>query len=151
MNNPKVSRDEQIRLIHECRTSGMSDNQWCLQHGIRPGTFYNWVSRNRKRGDVHIPSPGGAAEYWPEEKPDIVQINLVREGTGAIAAQEGSDCQIAVPAALHSVPVAESGSLLSLAASVMELEMNGARLRISNGIDPALLTQVLQVLRSSAC
>ena len=80
-----------------------------------------------------------------------VQINLVREGTGAIAAQEGSDCQIAVPAASHPVPVAESGSLLSPSAPVMELEMNGARLRISNGIDPALLTQVLQVLRSSAC
>ena len=62
MNTPKVSRDEQIRLIHECRTSGLSDSQWCLQHGIRPGTFYNWVSRIKKKGDVYIPDPGGAAE-----------------------------------------------------------------------------------------
>ena len=38
--------------------SGMSDSQWCLQHGIRPGTFYNWVNRIKKKGGIHIPSSG---------------------------------------------------------------------------------------------
>jgi len=36
-------------------------------------------------------------------------------------------------------------------APVMELELNGAKLRISNGIDPGLLLQVLQILRGAAC
>ena len=29
----------------ECRRSGLSDYQWCEQHDIHPGTFYNWVSK----------------------------------------------------------------------------------------------------------
>ncbi|MFR2684766.1 MAG: IS66 family insertion sequence element accessory protein TnpA [Roseburia intestinalis] len=31
----------------ECRKSGKTDAQWCIENGIRPATFYNWVSRLR--------------------------------------------------------------------------------------------------------
>ena len=65
--------------------------KWCLQHGIRPGTFYNWVSRIKKKGDAYIPDPGGAAEYWPEAKPDIVQINLVREDTKSMSVPQETE------------------------------------------------------------
>ncbi|WP_418700229.1 IS66 family insertion sequence element accessory protein TnpA, partial [Barnesiella intestinihominis] len=27
----------------ECRQSGLTDHQWCVEHDIKPGTFYNWV------------------------------------------------------------------------------------------------------------
>ena len=145
MNNTKTPRDEQIRLIHECRTSGLSDNQWCLQHGIRPGTFYNWVSRIKKKGDVYIPDPGGAAEYWPEAKPDIVQINLVREDTKTIA-----DPQETVKPVIPAFS-SQAENCIPSPAPVMELELNGAKLRISNGIDPGLLLQVLQILRGATC
>ncbi len=151
MRNQKVIRDEQIRLIHECRTSGLSDNQWCLQHGIKPGTFYNWVSRIKKKGDVYIPDPCGAAEYWPEGKPDIVQINLVREDSGTVARAEESEQKISTNTVPHSASLTEIGSFIAPAAPVMELEMNGARLRFSNEIDPGLLIQVLQFLRGAAC
>ena len=30
-------------------SSGLSDFQWCNEHGIKPGTFYNWVKRLRKK------------------------------------------------------------------------------------------------------
>lgn len=43
-------KDEQIRLIMECRQSGLSDYQWCQKQGINAGTFYNWVSKLRKSG-----------------------------------------------------------------------------------------------------
>ena len=29
----------------ECRQSGLTDHQWCVEHDIKPGTFYNWVKR----------------------------------------------------------------------------------------------------------
>ena len=129
MKKTKVSRDEQIRLIHECRTSGLSDCQWCLQHGIRPGTFYNWVSRIKKKGDAYSSDPGGAAEYWPEGKPDIVQINLVREDTKSISAPQ----EIVKP--IIPVLTTQPENCITSPAPVMELELNGAKLRISNGID----------------
>ena len=48
--NKRVCKDDQIKLIMECRQSGLSDYQWCEQNGIHPGTFYNWVSKLRKSG-----------------------------------------------------------------------------------------------------
>ena len=37
----RVCKEEQIRLIMECRKSGLSDYQWCEHNGIHPGNFYN--------------------------------------------------------------------------------------------------------------
>ena len=48
MRAPRVPVEEQYRLIMECRKSGLSDHQWCLNNDINPGTFYNWVKRLRK-------------------------------------------------------------------------------------------------------
>ncbi len=43
----RVPMAEQIRLINECRQSGMTDADWCRENGIAISTFYNWVSRCR--------------------------------------------------------------------------------------------------------
>ncbi|MCI6713955.1 MAG: hypothetical protein MR523_03315 [Lachnospiraceae bacterium] len=45
-----VRKDEQMKLIMECRQSGLSDYQWCQRQDINVGTFYNWVSKLRKAG-----------------------------------------------------------------------------------------------------
>ena len=45
-----VRKDEQMKLIMECRQSGLSDYQWGQRQGINAGTFYNWVSKLRKSG-----------------------------------------------------------------------------------------------------
>lgn len=45
----RVNADEQYKLILECRSSGLTDYQWCKDHGINLGTFYNWVKRLRKK------------------------------------------------------------------------------------------------------
>ena len=50
--NKRVCKEDQIKLIMECRQSGLSDYQWCEQNGIHPGTFYNWVSK-LKKVDIH--------------------------------------------------------------------------------------------------
>jgi transposase-like protein len=41
----RKSADEQHYLIMECRSSGMSDYQWCNEHDINPGIFFYWVKR----------------------------------------------------------------------------------------------------------
>ena len=43
----------------ECRTSGLTDHEWCLQHDIKIGTFYNWVKRLRKPGCSELPDSAG--------------------------------------------------------------------------------------------
>lgn len=62
MRAARVSPQRQYELIMECRSSGMTDSQWCLQHGIKPGTFYNWISRLRKKSCLDIPKPACGME-----------------------------------------------------------------------------------------
>ena len=49
MRAKRRTEQEQYEIIMECRQSGLSDHQWCLEHDINPGTFYNWVRRFRKQ------------------------------------------------------------------------------------------------------
>ena len=50
MEQKFVRKDEQIKLIIECRQSGLSNYQWCRKRDINSGTFYNWVSKFPKNG-----------------------------------------------------------------------------------------------------
>ena len=45
MRTKGVNKEQQLKYILECRNSGLTDYQWCQEHGIHPGTFYNWVSK----------------------------------------------------------------------------------------------------------
>ena len=40
MRSKRIPAEEQYRLIMECRQSGLTDHQWCVEHDIKPGTFY---------------------------------------------------------------------------------------------------------------
>lgn len=52
----RVPMAEQLRLINECRQSGMTDADWCRENDIAVSTFYNWVSRCRKAAADQIPA-----------------------------------------------------------------------------------------------
>ena len=53
---PGRSLDEWMKLVTECRQSGLTDAAWCTEHGISPSSFYNAVTRLRKRA-CQIPDP----------------------------------------------------------------------------------------------
>lgn len=71
----RVCKADQIRLIMECRTSGLSDYQWCEQNGIHPGNFYNWVSKLRKSGYT-FPEPATKKNACPNLQ-EVVKVDLV--------------------------------------------------------------------------
>lgn len=76
MERKFVRKDEQIKLIMECRQSGLSDYQWCRQRDINPGTFYNWVSKLRKIGYTFPDSKSksvGTAVVQEVVKLDVVE------------------------------------------------------------------------------
>ena len=76
MERKFVRKDEQIKLIMECRQSGLSDYQWCRQQDINPGTFYNWVSKLRKSGYTFPDSQSksvGTAVVQEVVKLDVVE------------------------------------------------------------------------------
>ena len=85
MRAKPIPMEEQYKLVLECRQSGLSDYHWCLEHDIKPGTFYNWVKRLRKAGTYTIPAPAGRDTYTAMPRQDIVKVELVGY-TGALKA-----------------------------------------------------------------
>ena len=72
-----VIKDEQIRLIMECRQSGLSDYQWCQRQDINVGTFYNWVSKLRKAGYTFPDSKSKSEEtVVVQDVVKVVKVNI---------------------------------------------------------------------------
>ena len=75
MKTQRRTADEQYQLIMECRSSGLSDYQWCTEHNINPGTFYNWVKRLRKNGYGDIPEKNQLSTYEHSHQ-EVVKIEM---------------------------------------------------------------------------
>ena len=91
MNPNCVRKPEQIKLIMECRQSGLSDYQWCRKQGINPGTFYNWVSKLRKAGYT-VPDPAGKVSAAPVMQ-EVVKLDLAESGISTPAMPAGAKYQ----------------------------------------------------------
>jgi transposase-like protein len=88
MRAPRIPADEQFRLIMECRASGLTDHEWCLQNDINPGIFYNWVKRLRQKECAGIPN---AMRNPVPHKQEIVKIQLAapdKKGNSSFSCQE---------------------------------------------------------------
>ena len=125
MRSPRVPAEEQYRLIMECRKSGLSDHQWCLNNDINPGTFYNWVSRLRKSNSVDIPDKNPVSAYVPTDQ-EVLKIEM-----NSLSASNAIDKSTDV--------------------SVMELVTGNTGLRIPNGTDPMLLAKTIRILTELSC
>lgn len=130
MKAKRVNREEQLKLIMECRSSGLSDYQWCEAHGIHAGTFYNWVSKLRKAG-VTIPNSGskhlGTPVHW-----EAVKVNLVPEPAPAATIMEKNTRILTMPDTDASVAV--------------EIIMGNSTIRFFNNTNPDLIRTTLQCL-----
>ena len=47
--HPRRSDEEWLNIIHECRTSGLSDKTWCEEHHIHTSKFYYHIRRLRAK------------------------------------------------------------------------------------------------------
>ena len=129
MSSNYVRRDEQIKLIMECRQSGLSDYQWCKTNGIHPGNFYNWVSKLRKAGYV-IPDSESKNKGTPVMQ-EVVKVNLVEH-------------EVSTPAMMgQNVSVLASDNKDSVAAEILT---GNITLRLYNGADASVIQNVLQCI-----
>lgn len=131
MRATPIPADKQFKLIMECRASGLTDHEWCLQHDINPGTFYNWVKRLRQKGCSEIPD---AIRKPVPHKQEIVKIELTSPGKNETFFSTIQK---------HHNSSQQSG--------VMSLSIAGTVLLIPNGTDPGLLEQTLHILKELSC
>jgi len=133
------SSEEWMELIMKCRASGLSDADWCRQNDVPVSSFYNAVSRLRKKA-CPIPEPSvdsnkGRVLDLTSSNQDVVPIRIEPE----------------LHPATESVPM-HSDSVQHLDNSYrIEILLDDASVRISNGADPALLSAVLSALGRGSC
>lgn len=128
MERKFVRKDEQIKLIMECRQSGLSDYQWCRQRNINPGTFYNWVSKLRKSGytfpDSKSKSVGTAVVQ------EVVKLDVVEQEVSSPVIEQNA-CPL---------PLSKNADVAA------ELIVGNVTLRLFNGADQQLVQSTMQYL-----
>ena len=128
MRAKRRTEQEQYDMIMECRQSGLSDHQWCLEHDINPGTFYNWVRRFRKQA-CEFPAPAGKDRFQAVHQ-EVVKMEIIPDH----------------PSDFFEQPSMEDSVEITKPVAAMELQIGKAVLRISNQTDPRLLEQTLKLL-----
>jgi hypothetical protein len=129
MSDPKHYRtkDEWFKLIQECRKSGLSDAQWCALNGINHHSLNTAIKRLR-RCSYAIPTPSSDDIHdltLPNQ--DVVQVDII------------DDIQ---PPKEYSPSVA---SHLDNSHTI-EINLGRANIRISNTVDPLVLSETLKIL-----
>ena len=133
MRAKRRTEQEQYEIIMECRQSGLSDHQWCLEHDINPGTFYNWVRRFRKQA-CEFPAPIGKDRFQAVHQ-EVVKMEIIPDH----------------PSDFFEQPSMEDSVEITKPVAAMELQIGKAVLRISNQTDPRLLEQTLKLLGAFSC
>ena len=143
MRSKQTSPEEQLRLITECRQSGLTDYEWCQQHNIKVSTFYSWVHRLKQSGEINTPAVIPTVIRKEPEQPDIVKIKI--EGEKQIAT-------VPKPVLTREPPTETCPAMqLQRGYPVMEVIMSDVHLRVTNDVNQALLAETIRLLRSAGC
>ncbi|NSG14261.1 transposase [Blautia producta] len=137
MRSKRIPAEEQYRLIMECRQSGLTDHQWCVEHDIKPGTFYNWVKRLRQKGCMDLPASTGRSHSAPESQ-EVVRVDFHDTDTPSYEQP------------LNMIPASTERNNISVA-ELMRLSVGSFLLTIPNGTDPKLLAQTLRIMKELEC
>lgn len=130
---PRVPMEEQLRLINECRRSGMSDTDWCREKGIAVSTFYSWVKRCRRKAADQIPVPAYGHRSKPLPRQEVVPVDIVPEYR---------------PEEHTALPMPQSNLDHS---HTIEMTFQDIRVCIRNDVDPTLLAKTLRLVREISC
>ena len=132
---PGRSLDEWMKLVTECRQSGLTDAAWCNEHGISPSCFYNAVTRLRKRA-CEIPEHAGKANTLDltSHQQDVVRVAIEPETSPAELLLDN-----------------RSNSLYLDNSYTIEIKAEGLLIRLSNTVNPSLLPLLMNALRGSIC
>lgn len=116
------SDEKWLNLINECRTSGFSDKDWCMEHQISISTFYYHVKRLRNKACNISAATIGAV--IPCQKQEVVELNFN-------------------PAT--EIPMSCSSDEITTTA--IKISMHGIQIEITNAAAEATIVQTLAALQ----
>ena len=133
MLTPIATVEERLRIINECRQSGLTANEWCRRHGLRWNTYHTWVTRLKKKGLLETAATVPTVVIHEPGLPDIVKVELT--GRKEIRSVESASTGILQEAE----DTVQTGT-----DAVMEIELGQIRIRATNQANPMLLAEVIR-------
>ena len=131
MRAARIKPVKQYQLIMECRKSGLTDYQWCHEHNINPGTFYNWIKKFRQNGCADIPKSTYSRTDNVPAKQEVVRIDFSSSKTSIVEQQN-----------IRMETVSDSA---------IEIPFGNTVIRIHNDINSTLLQQTLMMVKELSC
>lgn len=122
-----------MKLVTACRQSGLTDADWCAEHGIAPSSFYNAVTRLRKQA-CQIPDP--------IKKTSTLDLTSRKQDVIRIAIEPENSSEELLPNPMDSSMYLDNSYTI-------EIEINGLLIRLSNSVQPSLLNLLVTALRHS--
>ena len=124
-----------VSMIDECRSSGLSDYEWCREHQISSTTFYNHAKKLRalacepEQHDYSVPAAGQ----------NVVQVSVTDEGDSKRSPVLPSTTisRKTDPARLNTVEPA------------MVITISGIRAEFSNSASASLIRRTINALQLS--
>jgi transposase len=120
--------EEKARILAESFQPGVKVADVARRHGMNRSLLWNWRHEARK------PGAGGERAFVP-----IRVMNETAAATSCAAVERPLD------AGCSPVPAMEDGKAGAVTGTI-EIEMGGARVRVSGTVDAAMLRQVLSYL-----
>lgn len=134
------STEEQLQLIAECRSSGLSIAEWCRREGIRPDTYYTWIERLQVRGILEKAAPFPQRIVRETAIPDIVkvEVNQPKHSNSYLSQHE-----LQAPA---TMTMNSEDMSICHGRAVMEIAIHGICIKVTNQVNPQLLAEALRAI-----
>ncbi len=143
MPRVKMSDEQWFNFLKECRSSGMSDKDWCITHNIHPSTLYKAIKRLRTQA-CEIPEHTGPTVSLKQEVVQVASIdkNGVITKPNLPETEQRSNINVPVTPYLRTF---DSGDLEATVRIVMP---SGVKIEMSNRANAATIKSILDVLQS---
>lgn len=127
----KTTIPERLQLIKACQASGLSVAEWCRRNGLNDNTYFNWVTRLRRKGLLETPAV--IPESIPHEfvQQEIVKVEIAPQVTRS-SDQPGHSAKC--------LPERSGGS------AVMEIVLGEVKIKVTNQVDMQLLAHTLRMI-----
>lgn len=128
MNTVRPSK-EWFSIIQKCRASGLSDREWCQQHGISTSSFYYHI---RKLRNLACDVPARENLTFMQAPQEVVPLIITDDPV--------TD--------MDMVPNTRSEHFRSMESSCLRIECGGISVTLPDKIAPETLCSVIQALRT---
>ena len=143
MPKRRMSDDQWINALQECRSSGMTDKDWCAVQGIHPSTLYKAIKRLQRKAcaiPAHEPRTVSVTQ-------EVVEVASADENGVLKPVSQIETAQI--QRRDQSISTSDNSFDDSSFETSVRISMpSGIRVELSNNADAAAIRNILGVLQS---